>query len=93
VKKFIAILFLSLSASTLAKAGGSIGGGSGLTLELLSNQISQEIFQRMIIVGQEGDPLIINGYAATVEAVDMAQEFVEVKFTDGDLKVTLESID
>jgi hypothetical protein len=73
------IFFFSLIAAGQANAGGSFGGGTGLVLDLQSQDITPEQFSALVLSGSENTPLLINSLPAQVRAVDFQSRTIELE--------------
>lgn len=82
MKTFIASTLLALLLSSELRAGGAIGGGTGLIIRQDSPMISKELFQDLVVSGWSGETVDFNGAPATVINVNFREKTVEL-FVEG----------
>jgi hypothetical protein len=78
MKAIIASSLLTLLLSSELKAGGAIGGGTGLIIRQDSPMISKELFQDLVVSGWNGEAVDFNGTPAVVVNVNFKQKTVEL---------------
>lgn len=94
MKKILAMTFIAVSlSSNLALAGGAIGGGSGLVLEILSKDITRDQFAALVSSGAEDSTVTINRMPARVRAVNFQSKTVELQIEGLEEPTVLRSVD
>lgn len=70
-------------------AGGSVGGGTGMILDLDSPNVTSEQFRDLMLAGMHSEPVTINDKVVWVKSVDFQKKTVEVEYDEGSGRTTL----
>lgn len=90
----ILTLVSGLLFSSLALAGGVIGGGgSGLQLQLESNQLTRDQFSALVLSGANDAPVTVNRIPARVRSVNFQSKTVELEIEGLEEPTVLRSVD
>lgn len=87
LKSLVTAAFVLWASDILA--GGSVGGGTGMVLELDSPNVSADQFKELMLAGLRSEPVLVNQKVVWVKSVDFEKKTVELEYDEGSGKTTL----